>query len=63
MHIITVKQNDAGKFDVLINGVSYRIHRNLGADIAAERASEIKNEFMAMKQRAVIETLIAERLH
>lgn len=55
MHIITIKQNDAGKFDVLINGFSYRIHRNLGSGEAAERASEIKGEFVAMKQRAIIE--------
>lgn len=57
MHIITIKQNDAGKLDVLINSFSYRIHRNMTEEQAAERAADIKAEFRAMKQRAVIETV------
>ncbi len=57
MHTITIQKNGAGKFDVLINGFGYRIHRNLTAERAAERASEIKVDFVAMKQRATIENL------
>ena len=57
MHTITIQQNGAGKFDVLINGFGYRIRRNLTAEKAAERASDIKAEFVAMKQRATIENL------
>lgn len=55
VHTIAIKQNDASKFDVLINGFSYRVHRNLDSETAADRACEIKAEFLAMKQRAVIE--------
>ena len=58
MHTITIQQNGAGKFDVLINGFSYRIHRNLTAEKATERESDIKAEFVAMKQRATIENLV-----
>lgn len=57
MHTITIQQNGTGTFDVLINDFSYRIHRNLTAEKAAERASDIKAEFAAMKQRATIENL------
>jgi len=57
MHTITIQQNDTGTFDVLINGFSYRIHRNLTAEKATGRASDIKAEFAAMKQRATIKNL------
>ena len=55
MHVITIKQNAAGLFDVLVNGFSYRIHRNMVEQAARERAADIKAEFQKMKQRAVIE--------
>lgn len=55
MHTITLKQNDTGTYDVLINGFSYRIHRYMNKDKAMKRAVEIKNEFTALKQRSVIE--------
>ena len=55
MHAITIRKNDAGKFDVLLNGFSYRIHRDMNDDEALKRAIEIKNEFAALKQRSIIE--------
>ena len=58
MHTITIQQNGAGKFDVLINGFSYRIHRNLTAEKAAEQVSDIKAELMSMNQRVTIENLM-----
>lgn len=55
MHTIAIGKNDAGKFDVLLNGFSYRIHRDMNDDVALKRAIEIKNEFAALKQRSIIE--------
>jgi len=55
MHTITIRENEVGKFDVLLNGFSYRIHRNMNDDEALKRAIEIKNEFAALKQRSIIE--------
>lgn len=57
MHTITIRKNDAGKFDVLLNGFRYRIHRDMNDDEALKRAIEIKNEFAALKQRSIIETM------
>lgn len=55
MNTITVRKNDVGKFDVLINDFSYRVHRNLNEDDALKRAIELKNEFAKLKQRSIIE--------
>ncbi len=49
MHTITIRRNDAGKFDVLLNDFSYRIHRDMNDDEALKRAIEIKNEFAGMR--------------
>lgn len=54
MHAIEIKENETGLFDVLVNGFSYRIHRNMTKEKAAECAQEIKDKFRAMKQRARI---------
>ena len=53
-NFIEIKTNDFGQFDVLINGVSYKIHRNLSADDANKRAAEIKAEFTKMHQKSGI---------
>ena len=54
MHTITIRPNDAGTFDVLINGFSYRIHRNLSEESARIRAAEIAASFRAQGGRARI---------
>lgn len=54
MYTITIMKNEAGKFDVLIDGFSYRIHRDMDEDEALKRAIKIKNEFAALKQRLII---------
>lgn len=55
MHIITITQNSAGLFDVLLNGVSYRIHRNLSERDARIRAADVMRSFQQQGHRAVIE--------
>lgn len=54
MHIITIEKASAGHFNVLLNGYSYRIHRNLPEDRAVEVAEDARRQFRAMKQRSVI---------
>ncbi|MGK9452503.1 hypothetical protein ACSSZE_14795 [Acidithiobacillus caldus] len=54
MHIIEIKQNDVGNFDVLINDFSFRIHRNLTIEKAKKRALEIKSELVKLGERAII---------
>ena len=54
MHIITIEKGAAGKFNVLLNGHSYRIHRNLPENRAAEVAEDARQQFSAMKQRSVV---------
>ncbi|WP_188092792.1 hypothetical protein [Acidithiobacillus caldus] len=44
MHIIAIKQNDVGNFDVLINDFDFRVNRNLTIEKAKKRAVEIKSE-------------------
>lgn len=53
MHTITIQPNDAGTFDVLINGFSYRIHRNLSEESARIRAAEIAQSFRDQGQRVL----------
>ncbi len=55
MHTVTIKQNDTGAFDVLLNGHSYKIHRNLSAEKAREVAADAAAQFKAMRQRCVVE--------
>jgi len=55
MHIITIQEGDAGRFNVLLNGFSYRIHRNLTETRAVEVADEACRQFRTMRQRSVIE--------
>lgn len=55
MHIITIKKGDAGFFNVLLNGFSYRIHRNLTEARAVEVADEAHRQFRTLRQRSVIE--------
>ena len=55
MHIITIEKGASGCFNVLLNGHSYRIHRNLSEDQAVEVAEDAHRQFCAMKQRSVIE--------
>lgn len=55
MHIITIEKGAAGKFNVLLNGHSYRIHRNLSENRVVEVAEDARRQFCAMKQRSVIE--------
>lgn len=52
MHKITIIANDAGTYDVLMNGFSYRIHRNLSEEGAQVRAAEIILSFREQGQRA-----------
>ena len=55
MHIITIQQTHCGSFNVLLNGHSYRIHRNLSKRRAEEIAAEAQSQFRAMRQRSRIE--------
>lgn len=55
MHHITTRPVGQGVYDVLINGHSYRIHRGLDEQQAAQRAHEIRSEFRRIGQRAYIE--------
>ena len=59
MHHITIRPNEIGTFDVLINAVSYKIHRGLSEDEASRRAIEIKAAFRAQGNRASIERIAA----
>ena len=54
MHIITIEKSSDGCFNVLPNGHSYRIHRNLPENRAAEVAEDARRQFCAMKQRSVV---------
>lgn len=54
MHIITIEKAAAGRFNVLLNGHSYRIHRNLPENRAIEVAEDARQQFSAMKQRSVV---------
>ena len=55
MHAITIQKGNAGRFNVLLNGFSYRIHRNLTEEQAIKVASEAQHEFKKLRQRSVIE--------
>ena len=54
IHTVTIRKNDIGMFDVLINGISYRIHRCMSADDALKTALDIKKEFNALNERSKI---------
>ncbi|MBU2802243.1 MAG: hypothetical protein RE468_04075 [Acidithiobacillus caldus] len=54
MHIIAIKQNDVGNFDVLINDFDFRVNRNLTIEKAKKRAVEIKSELAKLGERAII---------
>lgn len=54
MHIITIEKGVSGRFNVLLNGHSYRIHRNLPEERALEVAEDARRQFSAMKQRSVV---------
>jgi len=57
MHDITFKRRDNGEIDVLINGFSYRIHRGMASESAAnQRADEIKREFCKIGEHARVLT-------
>lgn len=52
MRTIEIKEVIEGVFDVLINGVSYAIHRRFDAKNATKRAAEIKASFNRQGQRS-----------
>ena len=54
MHIIEIKENEFGTFDVLLNGCSYRVDRGLSREKAIERAQDAKAHFIQMGHRARI---------
>lgn len=53
-HVIEIKPNGRGTYDVLMNAVSYRIHRNLSAADAEVRALDIQRSLRAIGERAAI---------
>jgi ATP-dependent RNA circularization protein (DNA/RNA ligase family) len=54
MHTIEIRQAAKNIFDVLINDISYRIHRSFAFDSAVRRANEIKKAFSQMGERSII---------
>ena len=58
-HRITIEKTAAGRFQVLTNGVSYAIHRDLSEARAIEVAEELCQSFRKMGERSKTERIDA----
>lgn len=57
MHQIIIIENGSGSFNILLNGFSYRVYRNLNEYEAIKLASEIQQSFGKLHQKSCIENL------